>query len=49
VLTPIATLLKLVGPNNAGLTFDGGDIAKVAKPLIVSGGASPRDVSIGRH
>jgi hypothetical protein len=46
VLTPTSTLLKLVGPNNAALAIDGGDLTKVARVLVVSGGASRRSVRI---
>ena len=46
VLTPAASLLELVGPSNSGITIDGGDISKAAKPLTLSDGGSAKAVRI---
>ena len=46
VLTPAAILLKLEGGATAGITVDGGDISKAAKPLAFSGGATPKAVKL---
>src|SRR6185295_12524658 len=46
VLTPTATLLKIVGPKSSGITIDGGDISKATKPLIISGGAIAETVKL---
>ena len=46
VLTPSAVFLKLVGPSNEGITIDGGDISKAAKPVVFSGGATSKAVKI---
>jgi hypothetical protein len=46
VLTPAPVLLKLSGGANAGITIDGGDLAKVTKPLEFSGGATEKAVKL---
>jgi Glycosyl hydrolases family 28 len=46
VLSPAATLLELVGPNNSGITIDGGDISKAAKQVIYSSGATDESVRV---
>lgn len=46
VLTSATTFLELVGANNSGITIDGGDLTKVAKPVIFSGGATPKAVRL---
>jgi hypothetical protein len=48
VLTSAAAFLKLVGPNNQGITIDGGDITKAAKPLVLTNGATAKSVKL-RH
>jgi hypothetical protein len=48
VLTPTSALLKLVGPKSAAITIDGGDVSKVQKPLLVSGGAVAKSVTLRR-
>ena|SRR5436190_1696148 len=46
VMTPAASLLDLVGPINSGITIDGGDISKAAKPLTLSDGGLAKAVRI---
>jgi polygalacturonase len=46
VLTPAAVLLKLEGAATAGITIDGGDISRAAKPLAFSGGAMAKAVKL---
>ena len=46
VLTPAAVLLKLEGPASAGITIDGGDTSKAARPLALSGGATANAVKV---
>jgi glycosyl hydrolase family 28 len=46
VLGHAATFLELVGPNNADITIDGGDLSKAAKPVLVSGGATTKAVRV---
>ena len=46
VLTPAAALLKLEGAASAGITIDGGDISKSARPLAFSGGATAKAVKL---
>jgi len=46
VLTPAAALLKLEGAASAGITIDGGDISKAAKPLAFGGGATAKAVTV---
>ena len=46
VLTPAAAFLKLEGGTTAGITIDGGDISKAAKPLAFSGGATAKAVKL---
>jgi hypothetical protein len=48
VLTPASTFLKVIGSKSVGITIDGGDLSKVTKPLIVSGGALARGVTLRR-
>ncbi len=45
-LTPAAVLLKLEGAASAGITIDGGDISKAAKPLVFGGGATAKAVKL---
>jgi polygalacturonase len=40
VLTPAAAFVELVGPKNAGITVEGGEISKAEKPVLLSGGAT---------
>ena len=46
VLTAASAFIELVGPNNVGITVDGGDISKAAKPAKLSDGAISKSVRI---
>lgn len=46
VLTSATVFLELVGPNNAGIIIDGGDISKVGKPVIYTDGAAAISVRV---
>ena len=46
VLTPAAVFLHLEGARNQGITVDGGDLSKAAKPLSFSGGADSQAVRL---
>ena len=46
VLGPAAPFLELVGTNNSGVTIDGGDLSKTAKPVIFSNGATRKAVRL---
>lgn len=46
VLTPAAALLKLEGGATSGITVDGGDISKAAKPVAFSAGATAKAVKL---
>ncbi len=46
VLTPAAVFLRVEGEDNAGITVDGGDLAKAAKPLAFAAGASEQAVKL---
>jgi hypothetical protein len=46
VLTSAAILLKLEAVASAGITIDGGDTSKAAKPLALSGGATAKAVKL---
>jgi Glycosyl hydrolases family 28 len=46
VLTPASAFLELVGANNSGITVDGGDISKVTKTVVLSGGATAKAVRV---
>jgi polygalacturonase len=46
VLTAGAAFLHLVGPDNANIRIDGGDISKAAKPLVLSRGATAKAVKL---
>lgn len=48
VLTPSAALIKLIGPNNAGITVDGGDVSKAEKAVVVGEGATANSVTLRR-
>ncbi len=41
VLTPAAVAVRIEGATSAGITIDGGDLAKAAKPLEFAAGATP--------
>jgi len=40
VLNRANSFIEVVGENNSGITVEGGDISKVAKPLTLSGGSA---------
>jgi hypothetical protein len=46
LLSSASAFIELVGPNNAAITVDGGDISKAAKPLLLSDGAISKSVRI---
>ena len=46
LLSSATAFIELVGPNNAGVTVEGGDISKAARPLLLSGGAIGKSVRI---
>jgi len=46
VLTESSVFLKLIGPDNAGITIDGGDISKAAKVIAYAGGATAKAVKL---
>jgi len=46
VLTPAAAFLQLEGERNAGITVDGGDVAKAAAPLAFRDGATEKAVRL---
>src|SRR5262249_52684610 len=46
VLSPVSNFLKLSGNANSGIIIDGGDLAKVTKPVIFSNGASLKAVRL---
>ena len=46
VLTETGVFLKLIGPDNADITIDGGDISKSAKTVALAGGATAKAVKL---
>ncbi len=46
VLTPTGAFLQLEGEKNSGITIDGGDLAKAAKPLAFRDGATETAVKL---
>ena len=46
VLTETGVFLKLIGPDNANITIDGGDISKSAKTVALAGGATAKAVKL---
>jgi hypothetical protein len=46
VLTPAAVALRVEGADSAGITIDGGDLAKAAKPLEFAAGATEGAVKL---
>jgi polygalacturonase len=46
VLTEARVFLKLIGPDNADITIDGGDISKSAKAVAFAGGATAKAVKL---
>jgi len=46
LLTSAAAFVKVIGPDNQRITIDGGDISKAAKPVVFTGGASPKVVRL---
>ena len=46
VLTPAAVALRVEGADSAGITLDGGDLAKAAKPVEFADGASEKSVRL---
>jgi hypothetical protein len=46
VLTPASAFIELVGPNNTGVTVEGGDLSKAAKPMLLNGGAISKSIQI---
>ena len=46
VTTPCAAFLRIEGPDNAGITIDGGDLSKAASTLAVAGGATKDAVKV---
>jgi hypothetical protein len=46
VLTAAAAFVKVIGPDNERITIDGGDISKATKPVVFTGGASPKAVKV---
>jgi len=46
VLTSAAAFLKVIGPDNERITIDGGDVSKATKPVVFTGGASPKAVRL---
>jgi hypothetical protein len=46
VLTETGAFLKLIGPDNANITIDGGDISKSAKTVALAGGATAKAVKL---
>ncbi|MNK96109.1 Exo-poly-alpha-D-galacturonosidase precursor [compost metagenome] len=46
VLSPCKVLLSLEGPSNEGIQFDGGDLRKVKKQVVYSGGANDKSLKI---
>jgi hypothetical protein len=46
LLTPAAVFLGVEGADCAGITIDGGDISKAAKPLVFKGGAQLAAVKV---
>jgi hypothetical protein len=46
VLASAAAFIELVGPNNTGVTVEGGDLSKAAQPALFSAGALSKSVRI---
>ena len=46
LLTPAAVALRVEGAESAGITIDGGDLAKAAKPLEFASGATADAVKL---
>ena len=46
LLTRASTLIELVGPNNAAITVDGGDISKASRPLLLTAGATSKAIKL---
>lgn len=46
VLSPAAAFVKLVGPTNQGITIEGGDISKAARPLVLVDNATAKAVKL---
>ncbi len=46
VLTPAAVFLQLEGTANEGITIDGGDLSRAAKPLAFTSGATEKGVKL---
>ena len=46
VLTPAAAFLRVEGKASAGITVDGGDLARAAQPVVLAAGASERAVKL---
>lgn len=46
VLTPAPVFLRLEGADNAGITIDGGDLSKTARPVVFANGAKQSAVKL---
>jgi hypothetical protein len=46
VLTPASAFLSVEGAGNEGITIDGGDLRKAAKPLVMQSGAKEKAVKL---
>jgi hypothetical protein len=46
VLSSASVFIELVGPNNAGITLDGGDISKARKSVVYRDGAAATSVRV---
>jgi Glycosyl hydrolases family 28 len=46
LLTPAAVFLQLEGPSNQGITIEGGDLSKAARPLTFKSGATEQAVKL---
>ena len=46
VLSEASAFIELVGPSNAGIIVEGGDISKAGNPVLLSGGASSKSVEV---
>lgn len=46
VLSQASAFIELVGPSNAGIILEGGDISKVGNPVLLSGGASSKSIVV---
>jgi hypothetical protein len=46
LLTPAAVFLRVEGPDNSGITLDGGDLSKAVKPVTIAGGADDSTVRL---